>query len=261
MLGFDKNDLSTISNFLRATVRDKYLGTSLGSIWGIAQPLLMFVTFTFVFGFVFKARLPGAETTLSYAIWLICGYGPWLSISESTMAAANSVVSSAGIVKNLAIKTEVLPVVGVLSGMLPLLVSLLFVMPLLVFDGNGLTWHAALVIPIALLQIFFLVGIGFLLAAVTVFLRDFAFALPNLLMVVLFASPIFYPIESMPRIAQWLSQFNPFFVICDSYRDVLVYHRVPNLLGLAFVIVVSIVMTTATLTIFRRIKGYFEAAL
>lgn len=261
MLGFDRQDLPVVWNFLRATVRDKYLGTSLGSIWGIAQPLLMLVTFTFVFGFVFKTRLPGADSTLAYATWLIAGYGPWIAITESTLAAANSVVTSSGIVKNLAIKIELLPIVGVLSGSLPLIVSLVFLAILFVADGNWLTWHAILVLPIVLIQIAFILAIGFLVAALTVFFRDLVVALPNLLMVVLFASPIFYPIDSMPAIMQKLSQFNPFYLICESYRDVLIFHRLPNLLGLAFVIALTAMLGIVTLTVFRRVKGYFEAAL
>ena len=261
MLGFDRQDLPVVWNFLRATVRDKYLGTSLGSIWGIAQPLLMLVTFTFVFGFVFKTKLPGADSTLAYATWLIAGYGPWIAITESTLAAASSVVSASGIVKNLAIKIELLPIVGVLSGSLPLIVALIFLAILLVADGNWLTWHAIFVLPIVLIQIAFILAIGFLVAALSVFFRDLVFALPNLLMVVLFASPIFYPIGSMPAIMQKLSHFNPFYVICESYRDVLIFHRPPDILGLAFVIALTAVIGIATLTVFRRVKGYFEAAL
>jgi len=214
-----------------------------------------------VFGFVFKTRLPGADSTLAYATWLIAGYGPWITITESTLAAANSVVSASGIVKNLAIKIELLPIVGVLSGSLPLIVSLIFLAILLVVDGNWLTWHAILVLPIILIQIAFVLAIGFFVAALTVFFRDLAVALPNLLMVVLFASPIFYPISSMPIILQKLSRFNPFYVICESYRDVLIFHRLPDLLGLAFVVVLTVAAGLVTLTVFRRVKGFFEAAL
>lgn len=261
MLGFEKNDLQVIWNFLRASIRDKYLGTSLGSVWGIVQPLLMLATFTFVFGFVFKTKLPGAESTLAYAIWLIAGYGPWIAITESTIGAANSVVSASGIVKNLAIKIEVLPIVGVLSGSVTLIVSLAFLTVLLLADGNWLTWHALFVVPIVMIQIAFILAIGFLVAAVTVFFRDLIVALPNLLMMVLFASPIFYPIDSMPGIMRTVSLFNPFFVICEAYRDVLIYHRMPNFLGLAFVMLLAAAMGFFTLTVFRRVKGFFEAAL
>lgn len=263
MLGFDKKDLLVIWNFLRANVRDKYLGTSLGSLWGIASPLMMLVTFTFVFGFVYKVRLPAADASspLAYAIWLISGYGPWIAISESIMASATSVVSASGIVKNLAIKTEALPIASALSGLLPLVVSLVFLLCLLVADGQWLSWHAIFLVLIVLLQMLLVIAIGFLVAAATVFFRDLSYALPNLLMVVLFASPIFYPLESMPRILRTVSQFNPFYILSQAYRDALVNHHVPDLWALLFVAVVSALLGLGTLFVFRRVKGFFEAAL
>ena len=261
VLGFESRDVQLTLNFFRAGVRDKYLGTSLGSVWGIANPLLMLTIFTFVFGYVFKLRLPGAETTLGYAIWLISGYGPWIAVHEAIMASATSVTSAAGIVKNLAFKVEVLPIAGALTGLLPLLVSLVFLLVLLVASGNPPTWHVVLLPLIIATQFLFVIAVGFLLAAVTVFFRDFAFALPNLLMVVLFASPIFYPVESMPRIVQAVSRFNPFYILAESYRAVLLYHKVPDLLALTYLVLLAMAVGLATLRVFRRLRGYFEAAL
>ncbi len=261
MLGFESRDLRAIVNFFRTNVRDKYLGSNLGSIWGIANPLLMLGIFTFVFGFVYKVRLPGAETTLGYAIWLISGYGPWIAMSESIMASATSITGASGIIKNLAIKAEVLPIAGALTGLLPLLVSLAFLLILLLFDGNVPGWQVVFLPVVVLVQMLLVIAIGFLIAATTVFFRDLAFALPNLLMVVLFASPIFYPIESMPRIVQGLSAYNPFYILAEAYRSILLYHRAPDGPGLAYVAIVGLVLGYATLRLFRRVKGYFEAAL
>ncbi len=261
MLGFEARDLRMVVNVLRNNLRDKYLGSSLGSIWGIANPLLMLTIFTFVFGYVYRIRLPGAETTLAYAIWLISGYGPWIAVTESVMTSTTSVVSASGLVKNLAFKVEVLPIAGALTGVLPLAVSLVFLFGLLLLDGNFPTWHALLIFPVVALQFLLVVAAGFLLAAMAVFFRDLAYALPNLLLALLFATPIFYPIESMPRALQDLSRFNPFFILSEAYRAVLLYHRPPDLLGLAYVAVLSLALGYLTLTIFRRVKGFFEAAL
>ena len=68
MFGFNKQDMRLAFNLFKMNVRDRYLGSSLGSFWAIANPLFMLALYTFVFGFVFKVRLPGAETTLGYVI-------------------------------------------------------------------------------------------------------------------------------------------------------------------------------------------------
>lgn len=262
IFGFNRQDIRIIWNFFRANIRDKYLGTSLGSLWGIASPLMMLLTFTFVFGYVYKVKLGVEDTSpLGYAIWLISGYGPWLAISESIMASATSITGAAGIVKNLAIKTEVLPVASALTGMLPLAVSLIFLLILLIANGQPPTWHALYLIPIVFLQAMLVVAIGFLIATITVFFRDIAYALPNILLALLFATPIFYPIDSMPGVMKPISELNPFYILTNAYRDCLVSGMTPDLLGLLYVGLISIFIGYLTLHLFRRAKGYFEAAL
>ena len=87
MYQFNRQDLRLAVNLWKMAVRDRYLGSSLGSFWAVANPLFMLALYTFVFGFVFKVRLPGAESTLEYVIWLIVGYGPWIATTEAIMAA------------------------------------------------------------------------------------------------------------------------------------------------------------------------------
>ena len=261
LFGFDRVDAKLIWNFLKMHIRDKYLGSTLGSVWAIVNPLLFLGVFTFVFGYVYRIRLPGAETTLSYAIWLISGYIPWLASTEGIMAAAMSVVAAAGLVKNMAFKTEVLPISAGVTGFVPLSVGLIFLSLLLLLDGNHVSWHALFVFPVVVLQFGLVISLGFFLSAITVFVRDVGIALPNMLTIVLFATPIFYPIDMMPDIIQAVSQANPFYVISDSYRQSLVYHRIPNLLGLLYLGALALILGLLGLRAFRRVKGYFEARL
>ena len=114
----------------------RFLGSALGIVWAAANPVLMLGIFTFVFGVVFKSKLPGAETSLSYVIWLISGYGPWLAIAEGLSTGTSAVVANSNLVKNLKFKTEILPIAGALTGIIPLLVAILYLMALLAIDGR-----------------------------------------------------------------------------------------------------------------------------
>lgn len=261
VLGFERKDARMLLAFIGMNLRDKYLGSTLGRVWAIANPLLMLGIFTFVFGYVLKVKLPGAETTLSYAIWLISGYGPWIATTEALLTSAMSLVASANLVKNMAFKCELLPVAGVLTGVVPLAVSVIFLLALLLVDGNYPSWHALWIPVVALLQFLFLIGVGFFLSSMVVFLKDVGYALPNVFMVILFASPIFYPLDSMPKVVHLLSEFNPFYVIAESYREPLIYHRNPSLLGLMYLLAISVGLGILGLKAFRRLRGHFEAAL
>lgn len=261
LFGFDRIDMKLMWHFFQMHIRDKYLGSTLGSVWAVANPLLSMAIFTFVFGYVYKIRLPGAETTLSYAIWLISGYIPWLATSEGLMAATMSVVGATGLVKNMAFKTELLPISAGLTGILPLLVGLLFLSVLLVTDGNRVSWHALFVFPLVVLQFGLVVSLGFFLSAITVFVRDVGFALPNVITIMLFATPLFYPIDVMPRLVQVLSKANPFYIISEGYRQSLIYHHAPSMPAIMYLSGLSLLLGWSGLKVFRRMKGYFDSRL
>lgn len=261
MFGFNKQDIQLGLNLFKMNVRDRYLGSSLGSFWAIANPFLMLALYTFVFGFVFKVRLPGADTTLAYVIWLIMGYGPWIATTEAIMASTTSVVGAAGVVKNMAFKTELLPIAAGFVGLISLAVSLFFLFVLLSIEGNIPDWHMVWLPLVVALQFFLIVSLGLWLAAVNVFMRDLAIALPNILTIIMFMTPIFYPMESMPRVVQKVSFANPFYQIADAYRAVFQEHATPNLVGMLYVFLLALTIFYFGLAAFRRAKGHFDSAL
>jgi len=263
MFGFSRSDYRMIFNFFKINLKDRYMASTLGGMWAILNPIIMLGIFTFIFGFVYRAKLPGATTTLSYVIWLISGYGPWLAISEGLLGSSNVIVSNAGIVKNMAFKTEVLPVSSVLVSIVPLIVSLCFLAVIMIFDGNIPTWHALIIIPVIFIMYLFMIGLGFFLSAITVFLRDLAIALPNILMIILFVSPIFYTLESMPKPIKMASSINPFYILTEGFRQPLVYHEIPTnlLFQLAYVLLLALFLYFIGLSQFKKVKGYFTSVI
>lgn len=261
VLGFEARDIRMLVGFVRMGLRDRYLGSTLGTLWAVINPLLMLSIYTFVFGLVFRARIPGADTTLAYAIWLIAGYGPWLAISEGLSAATTSVTGNSSLVRNLPIKTELLPMAAIIIGMVPLLVTLPFLLVLLAIDG-GFPTPAPFFLPLVLvIQIGFIVALGLFLAGLNVFLRDVQQVLPNALTVVLFLSPIFYSVEGLPRTLRLIAEVNPFFLIADGYRACLLRGEAPGLWGLGFLSVLTLALLAGGLGFFRRLQPHFDARL
>jgi lipopolysaccharide transport system permease protein len=259
LLGFNKNDCRFLVNMFRMGLADRYLGSALGGAWAFFNPLIMFALFTFVFGFVFKARLPGADSTLEYSIWLICGYGPWLANVEAITAASQSIIGNAGMIKNHSFKTETLPLSATLQGLIPLAVTIVFLLILTLVNKGSLTFQVMWLPLVVLVQFILLACIGLLVSVITTFIRDFAFVLPNLLMMLLFGTPIFYSVDAMPKIVQVVSSINPFYIISESYRAVLLWGKAPDLAPLIILGVISMFLLVAFLTGFRRVKGYFAS--
>ena len=259
--GFELSDLRRLASFFRLMVRERFLGSALGIVWSVTNPVLMMGIFTFVFGFVFKSKLPGSETSLSFVIWLISGYGPWLAMSESLTCATTSVPSSAALIKNLKFKTELVPMAGALTGVIPLLVSFVYLAALLVLDGRIPAAAWLIIVPYMVLQFAFAIGLGLMLAAANVFVRDIQMVLPNVLLLIMFGSPIFYPITAFPAIAQDVMAFNPFFLLAEGFRQPLLYDTVPPLPDMLRTAVMACVMFAAGLWSFRRFKDYFDSEL
>lgn len=259
LFGFDRADVRLIVNFCRMNLADRYLGSVLGGTWAILNPLFMFALFTFVFGFVFKAKLANADSTMGYSIWLISGYGPWLAITEAFTSSSNSIIGNSGLIKNMSFKTEILPISMTFLGFVPLAVSIVFLLLLQIINGDGLSWRLILIPLIAAIQFTFLVGIGIFLAILNTFIRDFGIVLPNLLMILLFSTPIFYPIEAMPSIVRALTVINPFYIIVQSYRFAILDNQIFPTISLMILLIVSIILIWIGLGVFRRIKGFLPS--
>ena len=261
LLGFTRVDIRPILNFLSISIRDRYLGSRLGTVWAVLNPLLTLSVYVLIFGYVFKARLPGADTTLAYAIWLIAGFGSWTSCNESLMGASNSVVGQVGLIKNVAFKTEMLPLVAVLSSIVTLGVTMTFLFILLAFDGNLPSWHVIFLLPVIVCQYLFLFGVGLFLSVLTVFYRDTTHVLTNILNVILFLSPIIIPYQSLPKPLQAAAHYIPFYHLAEAFRAPLIYHKPPDWLSLGILAAISLLLAHLGLILFRRARGQFEAYL
>jgi lipopolysaccharide transport system permease protein len=94
-----------------------------------------------------------------------------------------------------------------------------------------------------------------------VFLRDLSIGLPNILTIIMFITPIFYPLESLPPLLQSLSFANPFYLLIDAYRGVLLRQDSPSPVALAYLLLLAFVIFHFGLAAFRRAKGQFNSAL
>jgi lipopolysaccharide transport system permease protein len=261
LAGFDRRDFGMLLSFFRMTLGDRFLGSRLGLVWSVLSPLMLMGIFVFVFTFVFPSRLPGRDGALPYVIWLISGYAPWLGLNEGLSSATNSVTGSAGIVKNIAFKSELLPVVGSMLGLVPLCVGLLLIFVLQIGFGEGVS-PTILFLPVVIaLQLMFVSGLGLFLGALNVFVRDTSFALPSVLTMLLFASPIFYPLSAYPPAAQVILVYNPFYVLAELYRAPILSGMLPPLWMISYMAALCALLIAGGLWWFRRLKSFFDTRL
>jgi lipopolysaccharide transport system permease protein len=204
-------------------IKVKYKQTALGVVWVILQPLMGMLLFTLLFGQV--ARLP--SDGLPYPVFYYSSLLSWTYFSTALIMASNSVISNTSLITKVYFPRILLPAASVTASLLDLAIASVILVGLLVFYGVALTPGLAL-LPLFLgLLVVFTLGVGQLLAALNVNYRDIKHALPFLVQIWMFASPVVYPMSMVPERYQWLVSLNPIAGIIEATRAVISGRPVP----------------------------------
>jgi lipopolysaccharide transport system permease protein len=216
-------------------VLGRYRGSMMGLLWSFFNPLFMLAVYTFVFSVVFKARWNvGSDSKTEFALVLFAGLIVFNLFGECINRAPTLVLNNPNYVKKVVFPLEILPVVTLLSALFHGLISLgVWLLAYLLFFG--LPHVTALYLPLVILPfLVFVMGLGWALASLGVFLRDVSQFIGTVITVLMFMTPIFYPVTALPEeFRQWL-YLNPITPVIELARDVLYWGNPPDfaLLGI-----------------------------
>lgn len=225
--GFDLNlrELVRYSElFYFFTWRDikvKYKQTVLGFLWAVIQPLLMMLIFSLFFGRALKVPSQG----IPYPLFVFSGLLLWNIFSSGLMNAGNSMVTNANIIKKIYFPKLIVPISAILVSIFDFLIAfVLFLALLLYYNFTGSIDIAVvdllLYVPLSLLiTVFATFGPGCLLAALNVKYRDFRYVIPFLIQMLLFLTPVIYPVSIIDHPAsELLLALNPLSGAIELFR-------------------------------------------
>jgi ABC-type polysaccharide/polyol phosphate export permease len=246
-------------------LKARYRGSVLGFFWSLLNPLLMLAVYTAVFQFLLPSRSPG---TSPYGLFLFCGLLPWTWLAGSLTDAASSLLTNGSLLKRILFPAEVLPAVAVLSQgahfvlALPVLLAGLAAGALGLFGRNVALGLPLLQLPLLfVLQGVFLLGLGLLLAALTVHFRDVRDLLGTLLSLWFFATPVLYELDSLPRGVARLLAFNPVAPLFGAWQDALFFGRWITPQRWGAIALLALVAYAAGATLFDRLRDSFPEAV
>ncbi|WP_159838121.1 ABC transporter permease [Burkholderia sp. 8Y] len=205
----------------------RYKGSFLGILWSLLTPLLMLCIYTFVFSEVFKSRWSGggaqSASKSEFAVVLFAGMIMFNLFSECITRAPSLILSNANFVKKIIFPLEILPCVTLLSALFHFCVSV-FILLIAEWLIVGSVPVTAFMLPIVLLPLCVLIlGISWALAATGVYLRDIGQTIGILVTALMFLSPVFFPVSSLPEQFRSLVYMNPMTYPIEQSRDVLVW--------------------------------------
>ncbi len=245
-----------LREMVRRDLAGRYAGSVLGVVWSLLQPLWQLALFNFVFSTVLRVPLTG-ERTENFAIFLFCGLLPWLALQESVMRSATAITDNANLVKKVSFPAELLIVSIVLTALVHEAMALLVFLGVLTALGSLTLSGLPILLLAVVLQLGLTLGLGFLLAALHVVLRDVAQLLGMALTIWFYCTPIVYPLRLVPERLRGILGWNPLSVLVALYRRALLGGDGLDWGSVAVLVAAVAVVLFCGLWLFRRLKPAF----
>jgi lipopolysaccharide transport system permease protein len=237
------------------TLRDikvRYKQTLMGVAWVIIQPLTTMLIFTLVFNrFV---RLNAGP--LPYPVFALSGLLLWLFFANAVTNSTHSLVSNANLITKVYFPRMFIPAASVGAGLVDLAVAFLLLIVLVFYYGVTVTSNLLLLPLFILMMTLLALGVGLLSAALTVKYRDLRHALPFIIQLWMFASPVIYPTSIVPEKWKWLLTINPVAGIIEGFRASLAGGAF-NWMHLSISAVITLVLLVCSIYVFRRFEDTF----
>ena len=239
----------------------RYKGSAMGLAWSFFNPVFMLVVYTFVFSVIFKSRWGGGESRTLFAVVLFAGMIVLGLFSEVLNRAPSLILSNVNYVKKVVFPIEILPVIAMGAALFHSLISLGVLLVAFVLFNGYLHW-TVIFTPLVLLPLVLVtLGISWMLAAIGVFLRDVGQTIGMVTTVLMFLSPVFYPVTAVPERFRPFIMANPLTFIIEQAREVLIWGHCPNWIGLVIYTIVATVVAWAGYALFQKTRKGFADVL
>jgi len=252
-----------IVQMTKREVVGRYKGSVMGLAWSFFNPVFMLVVYTFVFSMVFKSRwgVGGEESKTQFAVVLFVGMIVHGLFAEVLNRAPGLILSNVNYVKKVVFPLEILPVIAMGATLFHSLISLGVLLTTFALFNGYLHW-TAIFTPLVLLPLVILtLGLAWMLASLGVFLRDVGQTIGIITTVMLFLSPVFYPMTALPEeFRPWLMA-NPLTFIIEQAREVLIWGHLPNWTGLGGYTLVAAAIAWAGYAWFQKTRKGFADVL
>jgi lipopolysaccharide transport system permease protein len=237
-------------------IKVRYKQTALGAAWAVIQPLLTMIIFTYFFGKLAKLPTDGVP----YPIFFYTGLLVWTFFSNGVNAGASSLIGNSNLITKIYFPRLIIPTAAIGAGLLDFAIASVLLIALLIYYGFPVTLGYVMLLPLVVLTTLLALGIGIWFSALNVKYRDVRHALPFLIQIWLFVSPVIYPSSLVPDEWRWVIWLNPVTGIIEAFRASL-FGRPFHWGALAYSCAFSVVMLVYASYAFRRMERDFAEVI
>jgi lipopolysaccharide transport system permease protein len=260
-----KANRNLLKNLIVRDLKHRYVGSIGGFLWSVVHPIVLLISYTLVFGFIFPQRLGPESGTSNFAIFMMCGLLPWLLFSDTIIRNCSVISDNAPLITKTVIPAEILPISITISNLIHHLIGLAMLLTvMLVFYSVHLSTIYILLYMVMLLM--FAQGLGWIVAGLQVFLRDTIQGLQIILLLWFYFTPVLYSMErvqssALPQKLKFLAGLNPMAIIVTGYRNSLLNLAQPKPIQIGTVLAMSFAVFIVGAILFRQAKPAFPDVL
>ncbi len=250
-----------LSQLILRDLKVRYVGSAFGPAWALLTPLLWVLLYSFVFSVVLKIPLSGEPAGVNFPEFLLAAFLPWLAVQEGISRSTTCLSDNASMVKKAVFSRRSLVATVVLSALVNEVIGLALYSVYVGWRGHLSAAGLAALVPLLGVQVLLTYGLGCLLAALNVFLRDAPQLVGPGLAMLSFLTPIFYPATLVPARFRWLIGLNPFSHLVEAFRDAFFRHAFPPAGSLVYLLVFALAAAILGSLLFRRAEPHFADLL
>ena len=251
-----------IIQMTKRNIIGKYKGSFLGLIWSFINPLILLSIYTFAFSIVMKTKWGVKdEGHFDFALILFASLTIFNLFSEIIKESPMLVVSQPNFVKKVIFPLEILPIVSSLAALINLFISLVLFC-IFYFITHFTLSYTLIYIPLVLFPLILIsLGLSFLLASLGVFIRDIGYFMNHIITILLFTSPVFFSLESVPEKFKLIMSLNPIAYLLEDARSVMVFNKNPNWSILITYIILGFIILQFGFFCFQKLRKGFADVL
>ncbi|MDL2403914.1 ABC transporter permease [Rhizobium mayense] len=244
-----------IISSIRNDLVNRFTRSRLGALWIILNPLAQVAIYALVLSNVVAAKLPDIDNKYGYAIYLMAGLLGWNLFSEVLNRSLFLFIEYGNLMKKVQFPRITLPVIVAGTNLVNNALLFVAMMGIFAIVGHRFTLQIIWLVPLTIILVMFALGLGIILGLINVFVRDLGQAVPIILQILFWFTPIVYPLNIIPAAYRHLLKFNPIYHFTSAYQSIIAYGEPPNFISLLLVTLIAALMLFLSLFLFRRANG------